>query len=237
MKSWNKGMPRNFQTKRLMGTGADKIVSAAQEGSQAAFAELYTMYSRRLYRTIVSITKSPEDAEDALQETFLRVHRAIHTFEGRSSIYSWLMRIAINSALLTLRKRRSRLEILFDPRPAAQADTFGFELEDSAPSPERLCDISQRWVRLLQALGRLDEPLAAPIRMQIIKGASVKEIGRTLNLTEVTVKVRLYRARLRLSAAHRSADRKREEICRGLSSSTSPENEGSCGVAHSRLSA
>lgn len=214
-----------------MGAGEEKIVTAAQEGLQTAFAELYKMYSRRLYRTIVSITKSPDDAEDALQETFLRVHRAIHTFEGRSSVYSWLTRIAINSALMMLRKRRSRLEILFDLGPAAHADTFGFELEDSAPSPERLCDISQRWARLLQALGGLDESLAGPIRMQIVKGASVKEIGRTLNLTEVTVKVRLHRARLRLSAAYRSADRKREEIRRGLSCNPSPENERDLAVS------
>lgn len=235
MKSWTKEWPRNLYTEGLTEAGEDKTVST-HEGSQTAFAELYKIYSRRLYRTIVSITKCPEDAEDALQETFLRVHRAIHTFEGRSSVYSWLTRIAINSALMTLRKRRSRLEILFDPCPAAQADTFGFELEDSAPSPERLCDMSQRWVRFLQALGRLDERLAGPIRMQIVKGASVKEISRTLSLTEVTVKVRLHRARRRLSTVYRSADTKRVETRRGLSCSPSPENERdlakSCAPAH-----
>jgi RNA polymerase sigma-70 factor, ECF subfamily len=216
---------QDFHTTRVAGTRDARIVSAVQEGSHLAFAELYKLYSRRLYHTIVSITKSPEDAEDALQETFLRVHRAIHTFEGRSSVRSWLTRIAINSALLTLRKRRSRLEVLFDPCPDASSGTYGFEFEDSAPSPERLCDISQRRLRLFQALGTLDEPLAGPIRMQITKGASVKEIGRTLNLTVGNVKVRLHRARLRLSAACRAAERKRRRSFPGFLATSSPGNE------------
>lgn len=80
--------------------------------SSACFAELYATYSRRLYNTIFAITKNHEDAEDALQETFLRAYTGIHAFEGRSAIYSWLTRIAINSALIVLRKRRVRPELL-----------------------------------------------------------------------------------------------------------------------------
>jgi RNA polymerase sigma-70 factor, ECF subfamily len=184
-----------------------EIVTAAQQGSSAAFAELYRLYSRRLYSTIFAITKSPEDTEDALQETFLRVHRAIRTFEGRSSIYTWLTRIAMNSALMVLRKRRNRSEILFDVGQDGHTETGCFEIEDSGPGPEHLCDMNQRWVRLLQALGTLDETLGGPIWMQIVNGASVKEIGQTLQLSEVAVKARLHRARLRLSAACQSRNR------------------------------
>lgn len=228
---------RDLQTKRVTAAREDKIASGAQEGSKTAFAELYKLYSRRLYRTIVSITRSPEDAEDALQETFLRVHRAIQTFEGRSSVYSWLTQIAIHSALMTLRKRRSRLEILFDPASNAYAETHGFKLEDSASNPEGLCDLNQRWFQLVQALGRLDESLAGPIRMRIARGASVKEIGRTLNLSEGTVKVRLYRARLRLSAALRSGGRKSEKSFQGLLAVPSPHIERDLDTSYSRSSA
>ena len=66
----------------------DGIVAAAQAGSSAAFAELHSIYSGRLYQTILSITRNPHDAEEALQETFFKAYRAIKTFEGKSKIYS-----------------------------------------------------------------------------------------------------------------------------------------------------
>src|ERR1700733_5819150 len=89
-----------------------KIVSAPHADLQVAFEELHAIYSKRLYRTIVAITKNSDDAEDVLQDTFLRPYSAYATSEGRSSIYSWLTRIAINSALMVLRKRRVRCEFL-----------------------------------------------------------------------------------------------------------------------------
>src|ERR1700733_14080657 len=105
----------------------DPLVTAVQAGGPEAFAQLYATYSPRLYRTIIAITKNPEDAQDALQETFLRAHLRGHAFEGRSSIYTWLSRIAINSALMILRKRRTRPEVLFDPQPDNRYETIFFE--------------------------------------------------------------------------------------------------------------
>src|SRR5580693_7390065 len=113
----------------------DPLVVAVQAGVPGAFAQLYAIYSPRLYRTAFAITKNPEDAEDALQETFLRAHLKVHTFEGRSSIYSWLSRIAINSALMILRKRRARPEVLFDPQPDDRDEMIFFEPRDPGPSP------------------------------------------------------------------------------------------------------
>lgn len=179
------------------------LVSAAQTGSPGAFAELYARHSRRLYRTIVGITRNSEDAEDALQETFLRAYLAIHTFEGRSTFYSWLTRIAINSALMILRKRRSRAEILFDPQPGDLTETFCPEIQDPNPNPEQICDLRLRRTRLLRAIRHLDTPLREPIWMQMIEGSPIKDIGRTLNLSEAAVKTRLHRARRRISAACR----------------------------------
>src|ERR1700761_665992 len=89
-------------------TPIDDTVLAAKAGSAAAFAELYSTYSRRLFQTILSITRNPHDAEEALQETFLRAYLAIKTFEGKSQIYTWLTRIAVNTALMVLRKKRVR---------------------------------------------------------------------------------------------------------------------------------
>ena len=88
------------------------LVAAARSGSSAAFAELREIYARRVYWKLLNMTKNREDAEDALQDTFLRAYMALHTFEERSSFYSWLTRIAINSALMILRKRRIHLSLI-----------------------------------------------------------------------------------------------------------------------------
>jgi len=179
----------------------DVIVLAAQAGSSSAFEELYALYSPRLYRTIVAITKNPQDAEDALQETFLHACLAIRAFEGRASFYSWLTRIAINSALMILRKRRARAEILFDPQPEDQLVGFCSELRDSAPNPEQVYELRQLKTRLQHAMRKLGPSLSEPIRMRIADESSLKEIGRALNISDGAVKARLYRARLRLSVA------------------------------------
>lgn len=177
----------------------DEIVLAAQAGVPGAFAELHAIYSRRLYKRVLAMTGSREDAEDALQETFLRVHSAIHAFEGRSSIYSWLTRIAINCALLILRRRRARAEILFDPQADAGSEAHGFEFKDSAPNPEQVYDLHQRRVMLRRAIPGLNAQLRTPLEMLITKGSPIKEIGQALNISEAAVKTRLHRARRQLS--------------------------------------
>src|SRR5665213_3446900 len=90
------------------------LVLAAQSGCRAAFNELWNLYSRRIYRTLLGITNNPQDAEDALQDAFLRAFLALESFEGRANFYTWLTRIAINSALGILRKRRCRPETSID---------------------------------------------------------------------------------------------------------------------------
>jgi RNA polymerase sigma-70 factor (ECF subfamily) len=177
----------------------DPLVTAVQAGVPEAFAQLHAIYSPRLYRTIITITKNPDDAQDALQETFLRAHLGVHAFESRSSIYSWLSRIAINSALMILRKRRARPEVSFNPQPDDRCETTFFEPEDPAPNPEETCDLHQRRVKTLLAIGHLNPTLQAPIQMQMKHGWSVREISQALSISEAAVKSRLSRARQRLS--------------------------------------
>ena len=179
----------------------DEIVVAAQAGSSAAFEELHSIYSRRLYQTIFSITRNPHDAEEALQDTFLRAYRSIKTFEGKSKVYSWLTRIAINSALMVLRKRRVRSEVSFELQPEDGGETIALDVKDSAPNPEELCILHQRQHRTLRAIHRLSPHLRVPIRMQLARGWSIGEISRALNISETAVKSRLYRARLQLSSS------------------------------------
>lgn len=179
---------------------ADQAMAVVEE--PIAFHNLYALYARRLYRSIVNITKNPQDAEDALQDTFLRAYLAIDTFEGKSSIYSWLTRIAINSALAILRRQRVRPEILFDPQPDPQLESQAFQLQDNALNPEEACYLKQRQLKTRRAIRRLDPRLREPLRLQLVQGLSVHEISGSLNISVAAVKARLYRARKRLSGAH-----------------------------------
>jgi RNA polymerase sigma-70 factor, ECF subfamily len=196
-------VPTSFldQTVEQVIAPIDEIVAAAQSGSPAAFGELHSIYSRRLYQTIYSITRNPHDAEEALQDTFLRAYLAIKTFEGKSKVYSWLTRIAINSALMVLRKRRVRSEVLFPPQPDDRGEVMAFEVRDPTPNPEELSILHQRQHRTLRAIHRLSPHLRVPIRMQLTRGWSIGEISRALNISEAAVKSRLYRARLQLSTS------------------------------------
>jgi RNA polymerase sigma-70 factor (ECF subfamily) len=145
-----------------------------------------------------------------LQDTFLQACRAIHAFEGRASVCSWLTRIAINSALMILRRRRARAEILFDPQPDAGSDFCSFEIRDYAPNPEQVCDLRQRRVDLLEAICNLKDHLRIPLQMQMSKESPIKEIGRALNMSEAAVKARLHRARRQLLMRVRRRDARAE---------------------------
>jgi RNA polymerase sigma-70 factor (ECF subfamily) len=189
------------QTAERVTAPLDDLVLAAQAGSAAAFAELYSTYSRRLFQTILSITRNPNDAEEALQETFLRAYVAIKTFEGKSQIYTWLTRIAVNTALMVLRKQRVRPEVLFDSQPDDRCETISFEVRDPTPNPEELCVRHQCQLKALRAVRRLRPHLREPIWMRITHGWSTREISRALNISEAAVKSRIYRARQQLSTS------------------------------------
>lgn len=190
---------REIQTQRQPAVVRDGIPSATDKDLPASFAEIHALYSRRLYKTIIAITKNPADAEDALQDTFLRVHLALDKFEGRSSIYTWLSQIAINSALIILRKRRIRHEELFDPQQDFQVEGVCFQVRDTALNPEEQVELQQRQLKVLHAIRRLAPDLRRPIRMRMIHGWSMREISRALNISIAAVKARLHRARARLS--------------------------------------
>jgi RNA polymerase sigma-70 factor (ECF subfamily) len=115
----------------------EHLVLAAKSGCRIAFDELLNLYSRRVYRTVFSITKNAHDAEDAMQDSFLRAFVALDRFEGRASFYSWLTRIAINSALGILRKRRSHPEISLDRTSQREDEGSPEEFRDLAPDPEQ----------------------------------------------------------------------------------------------------
>jgi RNA polymerase sigma-70 factor (ECF subfamily) len=179
------------------------LVQAAQSGSSAAFAELYGLYERRIYRTIFSITQNREDAEDALQDAFLRAYRSINSFEGRAPFHSWLTAIAINSALMVLRKRRRRAESPlglphgYELRP----ESTPLEIRDTSPDPEQGYHYKQAHNLLIRAIHKLRPPLRVVVEERMTQNSSARELAGRLGISEAAVKSRLYRARRRLTSA------------------------------------
>ena len=199
MKSWSNTAFRGITGNEDAASGDLELVAAARGGSNAAFEELQSRYSRRLYRRIQFITRNHEDAEDALQETFLRAYLALDSFEGRSQFASWLTRIAINSALMVLRRRRCRPEVPFAPLPDFGEPPQTVDVRDTALNPEQHYELRQRSYGALHAIGKLDVNLRIPMTTWIEQECSMKEVARTLGLSLPAVKSRLFRARKQLS--------------------------------------
>jgi RNA polymerase sigma-70 factor (ECF subfamily) len=178
------------------------LVAAARSGSAAAFAELREIYAQRVYRKILTITKNPEDAEDALQDTFLQAYLALNAFEERASFYTWVTRIAINSALMILRRRRRRAEVCFEVPSETEEAISICEFKDAGPSPEHICVHRQSYDCVVRSIWKLQPRLRQVIEMQMTGSYSIREIAQTLKISEPAVKARLSRARARLAAAH-----------------------------------
>ena len=175
------------------------LVSAFRAGSSAAFEEIQKLYSKRLYKQIVSITRSHEDAEDALQDTFLRAFLARDSFEGRSHLCTWLTRIAINSALMVVRRRRANVWVSLMPAPESEQTNYEFEIRDLTPNPEEICDMKQRFDTMLNAIEQLDLTSRTVIKSRITHEGSMKELAYALNFSVANVKTRLHRARKKLA--------------------------------------
>ena len=179
-------------------TRDEELLLAARGGSHAAFAELQRTHSPRVFKRILSITRNREDAEDALQDAFLKAYLALPSFEGRCKLSSWLTRIGINSALMILRRRRCRPETSFEQHQDFEGDGAYVNVRDDALDPEQLYDQQQRCHAIRCALQRLDPKLRAAMGIRLSEEHSMEEIAQGLGVSVASVKARLYRARKRL---------------------------------------
>jgi RNA polymerase sigma-70 factor, ECF subfamily len=186
----------------------EDLLPAARSGSHAAFAELQKIHSRRIYKQILSITQNREDAEDALQDTLLRAYLALPSFEGKCKLSSWLTRIAINSALMILRRRRCRPELSFEQNQGFERDGSYTDVCDDALNPEQLYDQQQRCHAIRRALQQLDPKLRAAIGIRVSQEYSMKEIAQDLGVSVAAVKARLHRTRKQLLRFHPVGNRK-----------------------------
>jgi len=173
-------------------------IEALRAGDRAEFARLVDAFSAPIYRLGLKILGNPQDAEDVLQNTFINALTHFAGFEGRSSISTWLYRIASNEALMLLRRKKTTVNF----------DDFEAGAEEDTPLPEVFVDWSdlpedqllsgESSTALNDAVKRLPEPLRMVFVLRDVEGISIRDTAEILNLTETNVKTRLLRARMAL---------------------------------------
>ena len=174
------------------------LVAEAKAGSYEAFEELVNRYENKIYRLGVNITGSPEDAEDVLQEAFLKAFQHLGEFRADSRFYTWLVRIAVNEALMKLRKRRSDRSVPLEDDIGEDGDTIPRELADWKPNPEQIYAQAEIENILREAAQKLPATYRTVFLLRDVEDLSTAETASVLNLSEGTVKARLFRARLML---------------------------------------
>jgi len=174
-------------------------VEALRAGDREEFSRLVDAYSGRIYRLAIKMLSIPTDAEDVLQNTFLKAFQHLKDFEGRSSLSTWLYRIASNEALMMLRKQRPEITLSDSaPEDDDNSDYFPAQFTDWCCLPEDEFLSAESQVALDDAVQQLPETQRIVFVLRDIEGLSIQETSEALNLSVAAVKTRLLRARLRL---------------------------------------
>jgi len=200
------GGPQNGFNMNFVGSAVtdEALVAASKRGDHPSFVELWTRHSNRAFKMVYRITGNRDDAEDAIQDAWMKAYVHLQTFDGRAKFSTWLTRIAINSALMTLRKKRAHPETSMDS--SADGETWQqWEVAD------RRANIEEHYVRqeterhLKRAIHRLRPALRTIIEIQQTHGSSVKEISEIAGISVAAAKSRLLRARTVLRRSLRSS--------------------------------
>ncbi len=172
-----------------------ELVKRAQGGNDEAFEELVRRYQRKVYSITYRLMGNQQDASEALQDTFLRAYRFLHKFEFKSSFYTWLYRIATNTSLTMLRKRKSPVVMSLDEPVGANGD-LPLEIPDQKYSPERLMRRRDLGRALQEAVDSLPTDYRSVVVLRDLEGLSNEEVSKVMNLSVSAVKSRLHRGRL-----------------------------------------
>ena len=177
------------------GVSDESLVEAAQRGHSTAFDTLSERYRQQLFCVTRRITRSTEDAEDAVQDTLLRAFVHMRDFDGRSKLGTWLTRIAINSALMILRKKRASREIATDSNDDFGTDGLRYEIADHGLNPERRYAQSEEESMLRKAIQRLRPALRVVVQIQQLQERSMQETAEAIGISLTAAKGRLFHAK------------------------------------------
>src|ERR1700678_4052267 len=174
------------------------LLAKAREGDVAAFNELVNRYSRKIYRLAKHITQNDTDAEDVLQETFMKAFEHLGDFQGQSKFYTWIVRIAVNESLMKLRKRKSDRTVPLDEPLDTGEDTVVREIAVWDENPEQQYSREELARILDEAVEGLKPAFRTVFVLRDIEELSTEETAQALGISVPAVKSRLLRARLQL---------------------------------------
>ena len=189
------------------------LVARAQAGEQAAFSTLVAEYSRKIYRVAKNITQNDEDAEDVLQETFLKAYEHLPGFQGNSKFYTWIVRIAVNESLMKLRKRKGDRTVPLDEPVDTGEEMVTREIAVWDDNPEQRYSREEIQEILDKAVEGLKPDFRTVFILRDIEELSTEETAESLGISIPAVKSRLLRARLALrEKLTRQFKRKGEDV-------------------------
>ena len=174
------------------------LVVQARDGDDKAFAELVRRYEGKIFRLAQHVTQNREDAEDVLQETFMKAYEHLDQFKGDSKFYTWIVRIAVNQALMKLRRRKTDKSVSLDETIDTGEDTLVREIAAWDEDPEQRFSREELGTILDSAIHSLEPPYRSVFVLRDIEELSTEETADALNLSVPAVKSRLLRARLQL---------------------------------------
>ncbi len=174
------------------------LVAQSREGDAEAYAQLVRRYQNKIFRLAQHITQNREDAEDVLQETFLKAYEHLDQFQGNSKFYTWIVRIAVNQALMKLRRRKNDKSVSLDEQIDTGEDTIVREIAAWDEDPEQKLSREELGALLDSAIQNLDAPYRSVFVLRDIEELSTEETAEALGLSVPAVKSRLLRARLQL---------------------------------------
>ena len=173
------------------------VVALAKTRSEAAFEQLVDQYKRRAFRVAWKITCNREDAEDVVQNAFVKAFQNLPDFRGDSGFYTWLVRITINEALMKIRRRRFN-EVSIDESRETDDSSASIEIKDQAANPEQRCSQYEVQRILAENINDLEPAFRVVLLLRDVEGLSTKQTAQALDLTTSAVKTRLQRARTKL---------------------------------------
>ncbi len=182
----------------LAGSDETTLVAQARQSDAMAFSELVRRYENKIFRLALHITQNREDAEDVLQEAFLKAYKHLDQFQGNSKFYTWIVRIAVNQALMKLRRRKTDKSVSMDEQFDTGEDTLVREIAAWDEDPEQQFSREELGRILDSAIQGLEPPYRSVFVLRDIEDLSTEETAQALDLSIPAVKSRLLRARLQL---------------------------------------
>lgn len=174
------------------------LVNRARQGDVGAFEQLVKQYDRQVFRIAQHITQNREDAEDVVQDAFLKAYEKLDQFQGNSKFYTWLVRIAVNESLMRLRKRRTGRMVSIDEDVQTEEGSMPRDLAEWRPDPEALYGQTELAEILRKTVQGLPPGFRVVFVLRDVEGLSTEETAEMLGLSVPAVKSRLLRARLQL---------------------------------------